>query len=127
MKRIALLNGAVTLLAAIVAAPANAQDMAPGTWTGTIAPPGMEPIPVTYDVARTDGALSIVMKSVSVMGEMPFRDVRIDESALTFWWESGVRLDCSLVRTPAGGYEGTCTDGTGPTGEGALTMVPPGP
>lgn len=125
MKRTAAGWGIVVLLALGSAAPAGAQALAQGTWTGTMAPPGGEAIPVNFEVSESGGALSIAMMAVQVEGEMPFRDIQLTGQTLTFWWEVGVRVDCSLTRTQAGGFEGTCSDGTGDRGEGTLTMVPP--
>ena len=125
MKRTAAGLGVVALLALGSATPASAQALPQGTWTGTMSPPGGEAIPVNFEVSESGGALSIAMMAVQVEGEMPFRDIRLDGPTLTFWWEVGVRVDCSLTRTEVGGFAGTCTDGTGDRGEGTLTMVPP--
>lgn len=56
---------------------------------------------------------------------MPFKDVRLEGSELTFWWDPGVRVDYTLERTPAGGSEGTCAGESGPEGAGRIAMVPP--
>ena len=126
MQKVALLLGLATVLTLSVAPPARAQELTPGTWTGTMAPPGAPTgIPVTFVIGRTDGALSIVMRSAQVEGDMPFQDVRLDGSELTFWWEPGVRVDCALQRTEAGGFAGDCTGVSGPDGAGRITMVPP--
>jgi hypothetical protein len=117
--------GAAVLLALWAAAPARAQELPYGMWTGTIAPPGASAMPVTFEVGETDGAVAIVMRSAMVEDDMPFRDVRIAGSELTFWWEPGVRVDCILSRTQAGGFEGSCVGESGPEGEGRMTMVPP--
>jgi hypothetical protein len=117
---------AFVLFVLCAAAPTSAQDLATGTWTGTMAPPGAASgIPVTFHVATAEGALSIVMRSVQVEGDMPFQDVRLDGPELTFWWDPGVRVDCALQRTEGGSFEGDCTGVGGPTGPGRITMVPP--
>jgi len=125
MKRTAAGLGVVALLALGSATPASAQALPQGTWTGTMSPPGGEAIPVNFAVSESGGALAIAMSAVQVEGEMPFRDIRLDGQTMTFWWELGVRVDCSLTRTDVGGFAGTCTDGTGDRGAGTLTMVPP--
>ena len=125
MKRTASALGTLTLLALAGPAVANAQELPHGTWTGTLAPPGGEPIPVTYEVGAAEGALSVVMRSAMIAGEMPFRDVRLDGSELTFWWEPGIRVDCALTRNAQGGFDGTCSDGIPEAGAGVITMVPP--
>lgn len=108
--------------ALLVAAPASAQEMALGTWTGSLTPPGAEPVPVSYTVERADGKLSIVM-SEDINGEMPFQDVVYDGSVLVFWWDIGIRIDCAL-RWSEGSLQGTCSDGR-PGGDGAMLMTPP--
>jgi opacity protein-like surface antigen len=113
------------LLALGAAAPAAAQELMSGTWTGTMAPPGAAGVPVTFDVGEAGGALSIVMRSAQVEGEMPFKDVRIEGGELTFWWDPGVRVNCTLERTPNGSFEGPCAGESGPEGAGRITMVPP--
>jgi hypothetical protein len=87
-------------------------------------PPGGQPITVTYEVGELDGALAIVMRAIMVQEVIPFRDIRVEGDALMFWWEPGIRVDCRLVRTASGTYEGPCSDG-GDRGAGTLTMVPP--
>ena len=115
---------AVAALAAAMlgTAPASAQDMALGTWTGSLTPPGAQPVPVSYTVERTDGKLAIVMNE-DMNGEMPFQDVVYDGSVLVFWWDIGVRIDCAL-RWNDGSLQGTCSDGT-QGGDGSMLMTPP--
>lgn len=122
MKRKVPGLGAVALAALCAAAPAGAQEMQQGTWTGTMFPPGGAGVPVTYEVAQTDGALSIVMSNVQ-LGDMPFSDAQLEGDELTFWWEPGTRVDCTLQRKEDQSFEGTCSAGNG---DGAITMVPPG-
>lgn len=119
---------AIAALAAatLVAAPANAQEMALGTWTGTMTPPGASPVPVSYEVSRAGDALAIVMTSVQVEGEMPFQDVMFDGQVLVFWWDPGVRVDCALRWNDEGSLQGTCTDGRADDAQGAMVMTPPG-
>jgi hypothetical protein len=123
MKKTAIALAAVAAVAMLGAGPASAQEMALGTWTGTITPPGAEPVAVSYTVDRADGKLSIVM-SEELNGEMPFQDVVYDGSVLVFWWDVGVRIDCAL-RWSEGSLRGTCADGR-PDGQGAMLMTPPG-
>ncbi len=124
MKRTAAGLGIVALLAMWVATPVGAQELAPGTWTGTLSPPQNSPsVAVTLEVGETDGALSIVM---SAPGEesIVFRDVKLNGDELTFWWQSGGGIDCTLLRKEDGSFEGICAERRGPE-EGTLTMLPP--
>jgi hypothetical protein len=125
MKRTASVVGFFALLALLGATPASAQQLAHGTWTGTMTPPGGDVIDVMYEVDEAGGAISVVMTSMDVEGEMEFHDVQFEEGQLTFWWDPGVRVECTLAATDAGTFQGKCTDGTGPSGEGTLVMVPP--
>jgi hypothetical protein len=115
----------VAMLAVLTSIPVGAQELPRGTWTGTMAPPGAEGVPVTFEVSGTAVAPSIVMRSELVEDDMPFRDVRVQGSELTFWWEPGVRVDCTLQRTAAGGFDGLGVGAGGPSGAGRITMVPP--
>ena len=125
MKRTGAGFGIVALLTMWVTTPVAAQELERGTWTGTMSPPGSPSVAVTYEVSETDGALSIVMSVPEVGQSMAFSDVKLNEDELTFWWEPGTPVDCTLLRKEDGRFEGICTEGTGPDGEGTLTMLPP--
>ena len=116
---------AVALAASVNALPVSGQELTPGVWSGTITLPGNpQPMNVSYEVGRVDGTLAIAMTSILVQEVIRFRDVELSEDALTFWWEPGVPVDCTLHRTDGGSFEGPCEPrGGGPAG--ALTMVPP--
>jgi hypothetical protein len=115
---------AVVALSVVGAAPLHAQALTPGTWTGTMSNPVGGSVDVTFDVGGTAAAPTISM-SVSMLPEpIAFNDIRFDGPTMTFWWEPGVRVDCRLTRDAAGGYAGTCSDGSG-SGDGRITMVPP--
>ncbi len=119
-----LLIAAGLTLAAMAPRQVEAQGLTPGTWTGSLSNPVGGTAAVTFDVAGTAEAPTVHM-SVSMLPEpIPFNDIRLDGQTMTFWWEPGVRVDCTLTRDAAGGYAGTCSDGSG-SGEGRLTMVPP--
>jgi hypothetical protein len=105
-------------------APAAAQELTHGVWTGTMTPPGGRPVTVTYEVGLLDGVLAVAMRSLMVQEVIRFREVRLVGDELTFWWEPGVRVDCTLRRTAEGAFEGPCAAGGGDEA-GALTMVPP--
>ena len=125
MKRTAAGLGMVTLLVMWVTIPVGAQELEQGTWTGTLTPPPGIEVPVTFEVGGTDGALSIVMTAPLVEPPMVFNDVKLDGDELTFWWAPDIRLDCRLLRKEDGSFEGPCSDGSGPAGEGILKMLPP--
>ena len=123
MKRTVAGLGISAGLAMLATTSVGAQELRPGTWTGTMSPPGNDDVPVSYEVGETEGALSII---ITGMGQsFSFYEVVLDGTELTFWWEPGSRVDCTLLRKEDGSFEGTCTEETGPDGEGTLTMVPP--
>jgi hypothetical protein len=80
-------------------------------------------VPVTYRVGINGGALQIVMNNVQ-LGDMLFNEPRLSGNELTFWWEPGTRVDCTLTRQEDRSFEGTCSAGNG---DGAIKMVPPAP
>ena len=126
MTKTAAVLGMVTVLAIWVTTPVGAQELKLGTWTGTMSPPGNQSVDVSYVVGETDGALSIMMSvpSMPQRGGLAFNDVELDDDELTFWWEPGGRVDCTLLRQEDGSFEGTCSDGSA-DGDGILKMVPP--
>ena len=121
--KIPLALAAASLLLAATAPPAAGQELTHGVWTGSMTPPGGQPLRVTYEVGVLDGTLAVAMRSLIVQEVIRFQDVRLSGDELTFWWEPGVRVDCTLRRTESGTFEGPCTAGGGEAG--ALTMVPP--
>ena len=125
MKGTAAGLGMVALLALCVATPVDAQELERGTWTGMMTLPGGSGVPVTFEVGEADGALSIVMSNPQ-LGDVALGDPRLDGGELTFWWEPGIRVDCSLLLKEDRSFQGICTDGRGAGGEGTLTMMPPG-
>ncbi len=127
MKKTTPTLGLLALLGVLAATPAAAQQLVPGTWTGTMTPPGGDAIDVTFEVGQANGMPSVVMRAEDIEGDMEFKDVEVEEGQMTFWWEPGVRVDCTLFANESGGFVGKCTDGTGPNGEGTLVMLPPAP
>lgn len=116
--------GAVAVAMLALAGQAQGQELERGTWTGAMSPPGGSAIPVTFEVAVTGNDLSIVMSNPQ-FGDIPFMDPRLSGGELTFWWEPGTRVECTLVRGEDRRFVGTCSDVQGATGEGSLTMTPP--
>lgn len=102
-------------------AAVHGQSLEPGTWTGTIAPPGSNPFDVTYDVVVKGDTLTITVHAPP--GDRPFHDIKTSENELTFWFEPGPRVDCVLAKQEDGSYAGDCVDRDGSVGH--LTMVPP--
>lgn len=125
MKIVTAVAGAVAL-SALLAAPAHTQELQPGLWRGEMTPPGADPLPVVVQVSQRDGALFLVMSNPD-LGPMVFSEPVLNGDELTFWWNVGVRIDCTLARQDDGSFEGPCVDDGPAAGEGRLTMSPPEP
>lgn len=123
MRRPVAAIGFSMLLAVCGTASGNAQTLEAGTWTGTMTPPGNPTVDVTFAVSYENGNLAIVLSVPQANMTAPFHDVELEDDALSFWWEPGVRVDCKLTRQDDGSFAGDCSDGGGGTGQ--LTMVPP--
>lgn len=119
--RTALAALAVCAVTFASTASAHGQSLKPGTWTGTIAPPGSEPFDVTYDVVFEGDSLTITVHAPP--GDRPFHDIEVSENELTFWFEPGPPVNCVLAKQEDGSYAGDCLDDGGSAGH--LTMVPP--
>jgi hypothetical protein len=104
------------------AAPAAAQTLHTGTWTGTIAPPDGGVVDVEYEVSVTNDEIGITL--VFEMGTFEFASIEFDGSVLSFTWSPGVNLTCELELQDDGSFEGECVDEGGESG--FLTMNPPG-
>jgi len=124
MMRTATGLGIFVLVAMWAATSAGAQELEPGAWTGTLTPPGGAGVPVTYEVGDTNGALSIVMNNPQ-LGDITFNEPQLEGDELTFWFEPGTRVDCTLTRKDDRSFDGSCSDGRGADGQGVLTMLPP--
>jgi hypothetical protein len=124
MPRIVSRLGIAALLMLAAAAPLNSQELTPGMWTGTIAPPNTEAIPLQFEVSGAGSALSVLVTTVLFQGAIPLNDIRVDATSITFWWDLGARVECTLTRDASGGYAGPCSDGSA-AGDGRMTMVPP--
>ncbi|MGD8729423.1 MAG: hypothetical protein PVF90_06940 [Gemmatimonadota bacterium] len=121
------LTAAAGLLAlgAIFAPPAHGQDLTAGLWSGEMTPPGGDPLPVMFEVGERDGALRIVMMNED-LGPMDLTEEALEGDELTFAWNPGVRVECTLMRQDDGSFDGICADERGANGgEGRLTMIPP--
>jgi len=117
----ALVIVAICALSFGVTASVHGQSLKPGTWTGTIAPPGSDGFAVTYDVVVEDDSLAITVHAPP--GDRPFHEIEVSENALKFWFEPGPRVSCVLAKQEDASYAGDCVAEDGSVGH--LTMVPP--
>lgn len=119
---------AATGLAMLFAfSPALGQELATGTWSGTVTPPDDAPLSVEYEVSYDEeGALQITLippPDVAAPPRIPFRDIELQEEILLFSWAAGPEVTCELLLQEDGSFEGECWDDDGTPGQ--LTMVPP--
>jgi len=122
------ITAAVALALLLAVGPARGQELATGTWTGTVTPPEEASIEVQYEVSYDEeGALQITLLPPAGVGappSIPFREEALTEESLTFSWTAGsTDLDCELLLLEDGSFEGECVDDDGMPGY--LTMVPP--
>lgn len=107
--------------------PASAQELRRGTWTGSITQPDGMSFDVGYEVSGDPGEPAIELLPPSDSGaedqRFPFKDIELIDDRLTFVWDMGFELSCSLEPRPGGAWAGTCTDGGGQ--QGGIVMIPP--
>lgn len=117
--------GITLAIAAALAAPVTlpAQNLAAGTWTGTMSPPTDAAVAVTFEVSGTGDSLAVTM--VLPGGQRAsFSDLRLADGKLLFQWAAGpTTVKCELAKQETGGFRGPCTDSEGMTGQ--IEMVPP--
>ncbi len=108
---------------ALLAAPLTgaAQKLQPGTWTGTITPPGAGAMPVTYDVRVSGDTTNITMKAQ--FGELPLLEIKVLADRVTFSFSPGPTVRCTLMLREDKSYTGSCIDSDGDSGQ--LVMIPP--
>lgn len=100
----------------------SAQALVPGTWTGSITPPGEAQVDVGYRVwVENDTTRAALVAPDGT--ELHFRNLRFEEGNLRFTWGDGLLIHCDLKPTPQKGYKGECTDDDGDTG--TMEMIPP--
>ena len=109
-------------------APASAQEMAPGTWTGTLTAPGGMAIDVTFEVSGMGEDLAILFiwpeDAPPEAEDMNLEEVALSDEGLTFVLPvPGVHVVCNLEGSEDGSYEGACDGDDGQSGH--LRIVPP--
>jgi len=97
---------------------ASAQELESGTWTGSVFLPDGQLFDVTYEVVSDTDSLSIDI-AAPAFGKLPFSDIEVTESELTFEFRPGPLVFCVLEWTSGGSYEGTCA----PDGEEEAQMI----
>jgi hypothetical protein len=100
----------------------DAETLPTGKWTGSSTPAGEPELALTFDVSSSVGTLRITAHSPD-RGSYDFHHVKLNNGTLTFSFESGPVVLCSLRRRADGAYEGRCVaaDGT----SAPMLMIPP--
>ena len=111
------------LVAAALVLPASlaAQKMAPGTWTGTIAPPNNTAQDATFDVRMSGDTTKITLKADGRVIEAV--NVKVESKRLLFTFSAGTTISCTLLLKDDKSYSGDCLDSEG--GKGVIVMRPP--
>ena len=111
------------LVAAALVLPASlaAQKMAPGTWTGTIAPPNNTAQDATFDVRMSGDTTKITLKADGRVIEAA--NVKVESKRLLFTFSAGTTISCTLLLKDDKSYSGDCLDSEG--GKGVIVMRPP--
>jgi hypothetical protein len=104
-------------LALILAAPAGAQTLAAGTWTGSLNLSNGPTIQVQFIVQGEGDAMEIVMKAVDGPPR-PVTDLELSDDELKFTWGA---FNCTLERKGDKQFEGEC----GGAAEGQLSLAAP--
>ena len=114
---------AALALAAIVILPAaaSAQAMQPGKWTGSATPPDGE-VQLTFDVTVKGDTIGIML-SAGEHGSFKLEEVKLANNKLTFWFQPGPRVNCTLDRKENGNFEGACAGDDGLSVP--FKMIPP--
>ena len=115
----------ISFLAACSAQPSQTA-LQEGTWTGGLTPmnhPDMV-MPLTFEVRRIHGKLSIVLNNGET--QTPTYGLTIEGDTLSFIFnepEDQVELTCAFGRQADASYAGRCTDAGGKWAH--FTMTPP--
>ena len=110
--------------ALILAMPASlaAQKLTPGTWTGTMSPPGNQTMDMAFDVRVSGDTTKITMKGGGL--EMEVTGVKVEASRLLFTFTPGdATVQCTLLLRDDKSYSGDCVDLQG--AKGVIVMKPP--
>lgn len=104
------------------AAVCSAQTLKSGTWTGTVQPPDGPVTDLTFDVTVMGDSLGVVIHA-GEHGDFTAREGHYRDGKITFAFEPGITVRCSLSRGEDGNFAGECQgeDGT----LAPMTMVPP--
>jgi len=114
----------IGLMTLVMPASLAAQKLTPGTWTGTISPPGQGALDASF-VVRVAGDTTKLTLAAGGM-EVEASDVKVESTRLLFSWAPGdASVKCTLLLREDKSYSGDCTDEKGE--KGTIVMRPPKP
>ena len=113
---------ALLVLGLAVPAVCSAQSLKSGSWTGTVSPPDGETVAVTLDVTVKGDSLGIVIHA-GEHGDFTAENGKHAEGTITFAFQPGIRVTCTLPRNEEGVFAGNCLGEDGSVAQ--MTMVPP--
>lgn len=113
---------AVLLVAFMAPAVCSAQAIKSGTWTGTVQPPDGDVTDLTFDITVMGDSLGVVIHA-GEHGDFTAREGRYADGKITFAFEPGVTVRCTLARVEDGSFAGNCQGEDGSLAP--MTLVPP--
>jgi pimeloyl-ACP methyl ester carboxylesterase len=105
-----------------LAVSAQAQPLTSGRWPGRMIHPSGDYLDLFFLVDTRGDSMHMTLE-VPEFDTFPIHQVSLRGDQLEFWWESSVRLTCSLERQDDRSFQGGCFDAWG--GRGPIMMVPP--
>ena len=100
----------------------DAQSLPVGTWTGSVAPTGEPPLPLTFEVGSTGDSISILIRSGG-RGDFLVSEAKLTGDTLTFSFQPGPMVHCTLVKRADASYGGECAGEDDLRAE--MVMTPP--
>ena len=127
IQRLDMKTKVFVLLLLALAVPATicsgqSSTVKPGKWTGSVTPPNGEETPVTADVTVNGDSLGIVLHA-GEHGDFSTTGGFHKEGTITFSFEPGPVVHCTLTKNTEGSYVGECVEDSGDVAQ--ITLVPP--
>lgn len=105
-------------------APASTAKLEVGKWTGTVAPPNMDPLDLEFVVTMAADTMKVEMTIVAMGMITPLTSIKLEGPKLEFGFLAGdADVKCTLTKKDDGSYAGPCADSNGQGGP--MTMMPP--
>lgn len=109
----------VVACALVLPAAAHAQKLQTGRWTGRVTTPNGEITDITADVTMANDTAKMTIDA-GAHGSFQIADVKFDGTTITFSFQPGPIVDCTLKKQEDGSFSGQCIE---EGGGGAADMV----